>query len=95
MDHLKRREFLKASAAIAAASAAGGFSCIEIASAAPSMASTIDFIIVGAGSAGQISSSDRLRTRAYRRRYDCPDISNMIQKSAHVCLFLDHRNAAR
>ena len=34
MTNIKRREFLKASAAIAAASAAGGFSCIEIANAA-------------------------------------------------------------
>jgi 7,8-dihydropterin-6-yl-methyl-4-(beta-D-ribofuranosyl)aminobenzene 5'-phosphate synthase len=32
---LKRRDFLKASAAFAAASAAGGFSCVEMASAAP------------------------------------------------------------
>jgi TAT (twin-arginine translocation) pathway signal sequence len=36
MNHLKRREFLKASAAFAAASAAGGFGCMEIASAARS-----------------------------------------------------------
>jgi nitrous oxide reductase len=33
--NIARREFLKTSAAFAAASAAGGFSCIEIASAAP------------------------------------------------------------
>src|SRR5262249_31032395 len=32
---LKRRDFLKTSAAFAAASAAGGFSCTELASAAP------------------------------------------------------------
>lgn len=42
MNHLKRREFLKASAAFAAASAAGGFSCAEIASAAPIQVPTID-----------------------------------------------------
>lgn len=35
MSNLKRRDFLKASAAFAAASAAGGFGCVEIASAAP------------------------------------------------------------
>jgi 7,8-dihydropterin-6-yl-methyl-4-(beta-D-ribofuranosyl)aminobenzene 5'-phosphate synthase len=46
MDHLKRREFLKASAAIAAASAAGGFSCIEIASAAPISAPVVDRLSV-------------------------------------------------
>jgi 7,8-dihydropterin-6-yl-methyl-4-(beta-D-ribofuranosyl)aminobenzene 5'-phosphate synthase len=40
--HLKRREFLKASAAFAAASAAGGFSCVEIASAQPIQIPTID-----------------------------------------------------
>jgi 7,8-dihydropterin-6-yl-methyl-4-(beta-D-ribofuranosyl)aminobenzene 5'-phosphate synthase len=35
MAVVRRREFLKASAAIAAASAAGGFSCVEFARAAP------------------------------------------------------------
>src|SRR5262245_4398438 len=39
---LQRREFLKASAAIAAASAAGGFGCVEIASAAPIQVPTVD-----------------------------------------------------
>jgi len=42
MTNLKRRDFLRASAAIAAASAAGGFSCIEMASAAPIAVPTID-----------------------------------------------------
>ena len=42
MSDLKRREFLKASAAFAAASAAGGFGCSEIASAAPIQVPTID-----------------------------------------------------
>ena len=46
MDHLKRREFLKASAAIAAASAAGGFSCIEIASAASISPPVVDRLSV-------------------------------------------------
>ena len=46
MDHLKRREFLKASAAIAAASIAGGFSCIEIASAAPISPPVVDRLSV-------------------------------------------------
>jgi 7,8-dihydropterin-6-yl-methyl-4-(beta-D-ribofuranosyl)aminobenzene 5'-phosphate synthase len=44
-DHtmaLVRRDFLKASAAFAAASAAGGFSCIELASAAPIQAPVVD-----------------------------------------------------
>src|SRR3954469_13743664 len=35
MNELKRRDFLKASAAFAGAAATGGFSCVEIASAAP------------------------------------------------------------
>jgi 7,8-dihydropterin-6-yl-methyl-4-(beta-D-ribofuranosyl)aminobenzene 5'-phosphate synthase len=39
---LRRRDFLKASAALAGAAAAGGFSCIEIASAAPIQVPTID-----------------------------------------------------
>ena len=39
---LPRRDFLKASAAFAAASAAGGFGCVEIASAQPIQVPTID-----------------------------------------------------
>jgi 7,8-dihydropterin-6-yl-methyl-4-(beta-D-ribofuranosyl)aminobenzene 5'-phosphate synthase len=39
---LRRRDFLKASAAFAAASGAGGFSCVELASAAPIQVPTID-----------------------------------------------------
>ena len=42
MDILKRRDFLKASAAFAAASAAGGLGCVEIASAQPIQVPTID-----------------------------------------------------
>src|SRR3954462_10718160 len=42
MNDLKRRDFLKASAALAAASAAGGFGCVEIASAQPIQIPTID-----------------------------------------------------
>src|SRR5258708_32904508 len=43
---LKRRDFLKASAAMAAASAAGGFSCVEIASAAPIVPPVVDKVSV-------------------------------------------------
>jgi 7,8-dihydropterin-6-yl-methyl-4-(beta-D-ribofuranosyl)aminobenzene 5'-phosphate synthase len=46
MQSLKRREFLKASAAFAAASAAGGFGCVEIASAAPIQAPEVDRLSV-------------------------------------------------
>ena len=46
MIGIKRREFLKASAAIAAASAAGGFSCVEIASAAPISPPVVDRLSV-------------------------------------------------
>jgi 7,8-dihydropterin-6-yl-methyl-4-(beta-D-ribofuranosyl)aminobenzene 5'-phosphate synthase len=42
MHDLKRRDFLKTSAAFAAASAAGGFRCVEFASAAPIPIPTID-----------------------------------------------------
>jgi 7,8-dihydropterin-6-yl-methyl-4-(beta-D-ribofuranosyl)aminobenzene 5'-phosphate synthase len=42
MTDIKRREFLKASAAFAAASAAGGFGCVEIASAAPIQVPVVD-----------------------------------------------------
>ena len=41
-----RREFLKSSAALAAVSAAGGFSCIEIAAAAPIEVPTIDGLVI-------------------------------------------------
>jgi 7,8-dihydropterin-6-yl-methyl-4-(beta-D-ribofuranosyl)aminobenzene 5'-phosphate synthase len=43
---LKRRDFLKASAAFAAASAAGGFSCVEFASATPIQAPMVDRLSV-------------------------------------------------
>jgi 7,8-dihydropterin-6-yl-methyl-4-(beta-D-ribofuranosyl)aminobenzene 5'-phosphate synthase len=43
---LKRRDFLKTSAAFAAASAASGFSCIELASAAPVQAPVVDRVSV-------------------------------------------------
>jgi 7,8-dihydropterin-6-yl-methyl-4-(beta-D-ribofuranosyl)aminobenzene 5'-phosphate synthase len=46
MGNLGRRDFLKSSAAFAAASAAGGFSCIEIASAAPIQAPTVDRLAI-------------------------------------------------
>ena len=43
MTHeLKRRDFLKASAAFAAAASAGGFGCVEIASAAPIQVPTVE-----------------------------------------------------
>src|SRR6266480_1909028 len=41
-DAIGRRAFLKASAAFAGAAAAGGFGCVEIASAAPIQVPTID-----------------------------------------------------
>ena len=39
---LQRRHFLKTSAAVAAMAAAGGFTCVEIASAAPIQVPTVD-----------------------------------------------------
>src|SRR3979490_940034 len=46
MNNLGRRDFLKSSAALAAASAAGGFSCIEIASAQPIQVPTVDKLAI-------------------------------------------------
>jgi 7,8-dihydropterin-6-yl-methyl-4-(beta-D-ribofuranosyl)aminobenzene 5'-phosphate synthase len=46
VNSLKRRDFLKASAAVAAASAAGGFGCAEIASAAPIAPPVVDTVSV-------------------------------------------------
>ena len=46
MMNFKRRDLLKASAAIAAASAAGGFSCIEIANATPVSPQVVDRLSV-------------------------------------------------
>ena len=43
---IKRRQFLKASAAFAAASAAGGFGCIEIAESAPIRPPVVDRVSV-------------------------------------------------
>jgi 7,8-dihydropterin-6-yl-methyl-4-(beta-D-ribofuranosyl)aminobenzene 5'-phosphate synthase len=45
-NDLKRRDFLRASAAMAAASAAGGFACVEIASAAPIRPPVVDKVSV-------------------------------------------------
>ena len=45
-DTLRRRDFLKASAAFAGAAAAGGFTCVEIASAAPIQAPVVDRLAV-------------------------------------------------
>ena len=46
MSNFGRRDFLKSSAALAAASAASGFSCIEIASAQPIQVPTIDKLAI-------------------------------------------------
>lgn len=46
MSNLGRRDFLKASAAMAAASTAGGFSCIEFASAQPIQVPTVDKLAI-------------------------------------------------
>src|SRR5713101_5976186 len=46
MTDFRRRDFLKASAAFAAASTAGGFGCVEIASAAPIEAPVVDRLAV-------------------------------------------------
>jgi 7,8-dihydropterin-6-yl-methyl-4-(beta-D-ribofuranosyl)aminobenzene 5'-phosphate synthase len=46
MAQLKRRDFLKASAALAGAAAAGGFSCIEIARAGPIQPPVVDKLTV-------------------------------------------------
>src|SRR5689334_10082625 len=46
MNDFKRRDFLKASAILAGAAAAHGFSCVEIASAAPIEVPTIDKLII-------------------------------------------------
>ena len=45
-DRLRRRDFLKASAAFAGAAAAGGFACVEIANAAPIQAPMVDKLAV-------------------------------------------------
>ena len=46
MNDLRRRDFLKASAALAGAAAAGGFACVEVASAAPIEVPTIDKLAI-------------------------------------------------
>jgi 7,8-dihydropterin-6-yl-methyl-4-(beta-D-ribofuranosyl)aminobenzene 5'-phosphate synthase len=46
MNDFKRRDFLKASAILAGAAAAHGFSCVEIASAAPIEVPTIDKLMI-------------------------------------------------
>ena len=46
MNSFARRDFLKSSAALAAASAAGGFACVEIAGAAPIEVPTVDKLAI-------------------------------------------------
>src|ERR1700682_1466189 len=46
MNNLGRRDFLKSSAALAAAEAAGRFSCIKIASAQPIQVPTVDKLAI-------------------------------------------------
>lgn len=46
MSTLRRRDFLKSSAVLAAASAASGFSCVEFASAAPIEVPTVDRLAI-------------------------------------------------
>src|SRR5262245_5865005 len=46
MSELKRRDFLKTTAALAAVSAAGRFGCVEIASAAPIETPVVDRVSV-------------------------------------------------
>ena len=66
-DRLRRRDFLKASAAFAGAAAAGGFACVEIASAAPIQAPVVDKLSVRVLIDGSYDPSfAQARSTAYR-----------------------------
>ena len=78
-DRLRRRDFLKASAAFAGAAAAGGFACVEIANAAPIEAPVVDKLAVRVlidgsfdaffrpGKVNGVSVEPAPRARDYRR----------------------------
>jgi len=78
-DRLRRRDFLKASAAFAGAAAAGGFACVEIANAAPIQAPVVDKLAVRVlidgsfdaffrpGKVNGVSVEPAPRARDYRR----------------------------
>ena len=78
-DRLRRRDFLKASAAFAGAAAAGGFACVEIAHAAPIQAPMVDKLAVRVlidgsfdaffrpGKVNGVSVEPAPRARDYRR----------------------------
>jgi len=78
-DRLRRRDFLKASAAFAGAAAAGGFACVEIANAAPIQAPMVDKLAVRVlidgsfdaffrpGKVNGVSVEPAPRARDYRR----------------------------
>src|SRR6476646_5720863 len=78
-DRLRRRDFLKASAAFAGAAAAGGFACVEIANAAPIEVPVVDKLAVRVlidgsfdaffrpGKVNGVSVEPAPRARDYRR----------------------------
>lgn len=78
-DRLRRRDFLKASAAFAGAAAAGGFACVEIANAVPIQAPVVDKLAVRVlidgsfdaffrpGKVNGVSVEPAPRARDYRR----------------------------
>jgi 7,8-dihydropterin-6-yl-methyl-4-(beta-D-ribofuranosyl)aminobenzene 5'-phosphate synthase len=96
-DRLRRRDFLKASAAFAGAAAAGGFACVEIANAAPIEAPVVDKLAVRVlidgsfdaffrpGKVNGVSVEPAPRARDYRRS---------LHNQWGLSLFLESQRAA-
>ena len=95
-DTLRRRDFLKASAAFAGAAAAGGFSCVEIASAAPIEAPVVDKLAVRVLVDGSFDSFFRPgRSTAYRssRRRAGADYRRALHNQWGLSLLLESQRA--
>ena len=97
MKKIERREFLKASAAFAAASAAGGFGCVEIASAAPIEAPTVDRLSIRVLIDGSFNlflrptEAKGVKVEQIRR---LPDYRRTLHNQWGLSLLLDTQRAA-
>jgi 7,8-dihydropterin-6-yl-methyl-4-(beta-D-ribofuranosyl)aminobenzene 5'-phosphate synthase len=97
MSELKRRDFLKTTAILAAASAAGGFGCIEIAIAAPIEAPVVDRVsvrVVVDGAYNLFLRPGEVKGVKIERPPREPDYRRAIHNEWGLSLFIEsHRDA--
>ena len=97
MTGLRRRDFLKASATFAAASAAGGFGCVEIPSAAPIEAPTVDMLAVRVlidGSYNLFLRPGQVKNVKIEPAPRAPDYRRALHNQWGLSLLLETRRAA-